>query len=380
MSFIDTQASRYHPGDLAPSVPIDDYGTPAFIPGDLGKIIELHVTDGGRDYVVGDLITFTEDVPMGGADGAAHVTEVDSNGTIVGVSSRFGAGVVIDDPGHDYVSGVRMNFGASAGVDATGYAIIGSCTGTQAWAKLCCFDFQYGEKKFRFDDHETLRPSRFVKVAYTNVDGQQVRIEEATSRYWNAVGRLPAAPCDNQGGFFFADGGFRELSVDQFAIAQLKITEHEAVGTGGYSVATTVHSLIGGDVDRVFQVVPGKIPLAPTRRSALTAFVQSAYTSVITDDCVTQDFVQSARTAIDLPWAEDQSDVQRAATRRMQRATAIPRQVTLRANPLMKVGQTLRLIDATRGLDSKHLIVGRRITMDPSGGAMMELDLECWVR
>jgi len=64
----------------------------------------------------------------------------------------------------------------------------------------------------------------------------------------------------------------------------------------------------------------------------------------------------------------------------MQRNTAIVRRVKHAANPLMKIGHTIRLVDPARGLDARHILTRRTIEMTDAGAADEVLEMEFWTR
>jgi hypothetical protein len=177
--------------------------------------------------------------------------------------------------------------------------------------------------------------------------------------------------------YFYQDGNYRVDAAFIFQKTHIKTTTYEAISATSYDVTIDDYDVLTGVHTITHATIDGKLPLALTLNSALSNLIQRPLVGTLDDNC---GFVPSS-TPLNLPWAESASDIGVAAKRANQRATAILRRVKGKANPLIRIGDTVRLIDARRSLDANHMTVARVISINQeTGEASMTLDLEDWTR
>jgi hypothetical protein len=238
-------------------------------------------------------------------------------------------------------------------------------------------DFKYENRTWRADVQESFQKTTQNRTDYTVEDGQIVKTVETIWAFADAVAaassQLGAEPLPS---FLFFDKTYRKDPAYTFQKTHIKTTTYSAYGDSSYLLTISDYDVLTGKTTRTVSVVDGKMPLAPTINSALSNMVQRPIISDLEDNC---DFIGS-KTDIGNAYLEDGSDAARAAKRALQRVTAIVRTVTHPANPLMKLGHTVRLVAEKRGLDARHILTRRTITLDENGSAQQTTDFEFWTR
>jgi hypothetical protein len=240
---------------------------------------------------------------------------------------------------------------------------------------LARFDWKYGGKDWRLDQAESFQQTRDIQTDYTVVDGQILKTVETTREFADAIAGVPINIRTGPP-YLFADGSFRKDPHFIFQKTHIKTTTYEAFGDGAYRLTIEDLDVLTGKITTSVSVIDGKIPLAPTVKSALSNLTQIPVLGILDATC---DYVDT-KEAVTVIYAGDDGETARAAKRRMQRATAIVRTVKRAANPLIRVGNTVRLIDAKRVLDARHMVVARTITIKEDGGADMTLTTEYWTK
>lgn len=241
------------------------------------------------------------------------------------------------------------------------------------------YDFKYETRVWRSEVAETLRQKKQVRTEYTinPASGQIVETIETTWEFQSAkaerTNQLPDPP--GGGTFLYIDGSYRANAAYIFQKTRIKTTLYEAYGDTSYRLTIEDRDVLNNVVVRSTSIIDGKAPLAPTVGSALTTLIQQPITGILDDTC--GDYVPST-TVLDGAYLEDSSDAAKAARRKRQRDTAIVRRVKHGANPLMKIGQTIRLADQKRTLDARHILVGKTLEMREDGGADETLEMEFW--
>lgn len=240
------------------------------------------------------------------------------------------------------------------------------------------YDYKYEPRLWRKDVEEAFQTKKKVETLYTVVDGQVVQTVETLWEFASAKAARSVQLPDPPGGtsFVYIDGSYRADPAYVFQKTHVKTTTFEAYGDAAYIARIEDLDVLANTITREVRIIDGKIPLAPTQNSALTTLVQQPITGVLDDNC---DYVPGT-TTVSGGYLEDATDGSKAARRALQRATAIVRKVRHGANPLMKIGQTIRLIDPKRGIDARHVLVGRTIELTEEGGANEMLELEFWIR
>lgn len=247
-------------------------------------------------------------------------------------------------------------------------------------------DYKYAPGVWRGDIAETFQKAKQVKTDFTVVDGQVVRTRETTWAWASALAaktpQIPEPPAtflyavDATSGVTTAGGSYRANPTYIFQKVLIRTTTYSAYGDGAYLVHVATYDVLTGITTYTSSIVDGKIPLSPTVNSALSNLIQQPVVGVLDDNC---DSIPTT-TVIGDAYIEDNDDAAKVARRRMQRETAIVRRVKHAANPLMRLGHTIRLVDDKRGLDARHVLTGKSVTIDAEGGADEVLELEFWGR
>ena len=238
------------------------------------------------------------------------------------------------------------------------------------------YPYQWGDKDWRGQEEEMFQKGKEVRTVYNVLDGQILGTKETTSQFASPEAGVAADPVSGPP-YLYADGKYYADAAEIFQPTAVKITSYNAFGQTSYQVTLESFDPLSGAPPLTTQfIVDGQMPLAPTQGSAQSRLVRRpAIQQLSVSPC---DFVSSVQ-ALDLPWAEDEDDMAAAGRRAMQRATAVPFQLKLPANPMIKRGDTVQVIHRARGIDWMCLVVGRHFTVDgTTGEASMELDLEWW--
>jgi hypothetical protein len=241
---------------------------------------------------------------------------------------------------------------------------------------LAAYDYKYEIGVWRADVEESFQIETKVQSDYTVADGQIVQQVDTTWEYQSAIAQesiqLPGPPVT----FLYIDGTYRADAAYIFQKTHIKTTTYQAYGDSSYLVTIEDRDVLNNKVTRTTSIIDGKIPLAPTQSSALSNLIQQPISGVLEDNCG----FAPATTIIDNIYLEDSTDAAKVARRQLQRDTAIVRRVKHGANPLMRLGQTIRLVDEKRGLDGRHVLTRRTIEVSADGAATETLEMEFWVR
>lgn len=236
------------------------------------------------------------------------------------------------------------------------------------------YEFKYGPKDWRRDVGETWGQLSNESTSYVVVDGFIVQSSTTRTEWEDPIAGVPATP---QGPpYFYADGTYREDAVFRFLATHQITSTYKATGPDSYVVHISDYNILTGKTTEKDVTINGTLPVAETIGTALSNLTQQPIVATLYDPC---DFVDS-KDAYMVEFAESEEDLNAVGKRRMQRATAIPRRVTLAANPMIKIGDWVRVICSSRALDGLHIVVGRTIVIDSTGSATMSLDLEFWTR
>jgi hypothetical protein len=242
---------------------------------------------------------------------------------------------------------------------------------------FAAFDYKYGDADWRADPAEDFRVTKKVRTVYTT-DGDQhlIKTVAETTSWASAIARI-ADNIVTGPPYWYADKDFHADVHEQFQLTRRVTTTYEAFSDTSYQV--TIHDLdVLTGIDKVsHQIIDGKIPLAPVIKSALTSTIYRPLVAQLEDKC---EFVDNTQ-PLDLPYAENESEMQRAATRQEQRDRAILREFSAPMDPTLEIGMTIRLIHPSRSIDALHILTTRKATIDPeNGGAKDDLGLEFWQR
>jgi len=237
-------------------------------------------------------------------------------------------------------------------------------------------DYKYEASIWRQDLAESFQKRKTVKTEYTVGGGQVVETVETTWTFDSAIAaRSPQLP-DPPTTFIYVDGTYRADEAYIFQKTQIKTTTYSAYGASSYQVNVDIYNVLTGQTTHSTSIIDGKIPLAPTISSSLTNLIQQPLSGTLDDNC---DFIP-ATTTIDSGYIQDADEAAFVAKRRMQRATAIVRRLKHAANPMMKLGQTIQLVDGKRSLDGRHVFTGRTVAVNEAGDASETLQMEFWTR
>jgi hypothetical protein len=237
-------------------------------------------------------------------------------------------------------------------------------------------DFKYEGRIWRADVQESFQKTKRTRMDYTVVDGQIVKTVETIEEFADAIAAVSSQAAEPPVTFFFFDTTYRKDPAYILQKTHVKTTTYQAYGEGSYLVTLDDYDVLTGLTTRSTSIIAGKIPLAPTINSALSNLTLRPIISDLNDNC---DFI-GAKTTIGGAYLEDESDAAKVAKRQLQRVTAIMRNLNHGANPQMKIGQTVRLVAAKRGLDARHVLTRRTISLDDKGAAKQTTGLEFWVR
>lgn len=238
------------------------------------------------------------------------------------------------------------------------------------------FDYKYGTADWRADAVETFQKTKEVRTKYTSSDGQLIRTVETTTSWASGLAEVATNPITGPP-YLYADGQFHADVSEIFQVTQIKTSTYEEFSENSYQVTIDTFDVLKNKHTITHQIIDGKIPLAPTRKSSITALILRPLVGQLLHQCSwVPDSVQ-----LDLPWAENSTEMGRAAKRQWQRDSAPVRVIQMPANPLMKLGHTVRRIDAARSTDCMEVIVGVKHTVSSeTGKATTELTLEHWAR
>lgn len=241
---------------------------------------------------------------------------------------------------------------------------------------LAAYDFKYEGSVWRGDVAEIFQPSKRVATNYIVADGQIIQTTETTWEYASAVAEKSIQLPDPPTTFLYVDGTYRADRVYIFQKTHIVTTTYSAYGAGAYLLVIDDLEVLTGIVKHSVSIIDGKIPLAPTVSSSLSNLIQQPINLVLDDSC---DSIPST-VVVDNQYIQNEDEGSKMAKRRMQRETAIVRRVKHGVNPLMKIGHTVQLIDPKRGVDARHILLGKSFTMSVDGAADEVLEMEFWIR
>lgn len=236
------------------------------------------------------------------------------------------------------------------------------------------FNYKWAGNDWRKDDAETFQRTKEVRTTYTVFDGHIVRTVETTREWASAEAQVAADPVAGPP-YFYADGKYHADVSEIFQTTHIKTITYESYSATSYQITIDDYDVLLNTHTITRQVIDGKIPLAPTTRSALTNLIQRPLVGTLAHTC---EWVDNT-VPLDLPWAEDPSDLSKAARRKAQRDSAIVREISAPANPLVRIGHTIRLIDAARSIDARHMLVNKAAKYDSKDASLKDdLTLEYW--
>jgi len=239
---------------------------------------------------------------------------------------------------------------------------------------LAAYDYKYEPSVWRKDVNEAFQLIKKVKTDYTVVDGQIVQSVATTWTFDSAIAQrsvqLPPPPVT----FLYVDGSYRADPAFIFQKTHVTTTTYSAYGETSYQLTIDDYDVLNNKLTRTVSIVDGKLPLAPTVNSALSNLIQLPVSAELDNNC---DSVPSTL-VIDNAWAEDPTEAGRVERRALQRATAIVRRFKHGANPLMRIGHTVRLVDAKRALDARHMLTHKTTVVGEEGGADQTTEVEFW--
>lgn len=238
------------------------------------------------------------------------------------------------------------------------------------------YDYKYGATDWKKDVQETFQQISEDGTLYAVSDGQIVQTIETIWEWQSAVAEKSPQLPDPPATFIYADKTYRKDAAYIFQRTHVLTTTYEAYGDTAYKKTVDDFDVLRAQHTITVSIVDGKIPMAPTVGSPYSALINQPITEVLEDNC---DFIET-RTTIDSQYLQNWAEGATAARRKLQRETAVVRRVQMPANPLMRRGQTVRLVSRKRGVDKRHVLARRTITIDENGGAVMVPELEDWVR
>lgn len=238
------------------------------------------------------------------------------------------------------------------------------------------FDYKYGGADWRLDPAESFQKSKEIRTKYTTADGQLIRTVETTKEYKSGLAQVSTNPIVGPP-YLYGDGTFHADVSEPFQTTRVRTTTYEAFSETSYQVTIDDFDVLLNKHTISHAIVDGQIPLAPTKKSALTSLILRPIVGTLLYQC---SWVPNT-VPLNLHYAEDEDDIGKAARRQQQRDTAIVRTIDVPLNPRIREGQTGRLIDAVRSIDALHMIVGVKHTQSSeTGKGVTHLEIEYWNR
>lgn len=236
------------------------------------------------------------------------------------------------------------------------------------------FDFKYGGADWRKDRAETFQKTKEVRTNYITADGQLVEKIETTKEYASVLARVGADPVVGPP-YYYADKNFHADPYEIFQKTRIKTSTYEQFSETSYKIKIDDFDVLHNIHTYSTVEIDGKIPLTPTKKSALIAYSQEPIVGTLAHKCAWVDNT----VPLDLPYAEDEEDIGKAARRQQQRDSAIARTITIPFNPFIKPGHTVRLVIPSRGIDADHMVIGTSTKhSSDTGSSMTQLSLEYW--
>jgi len=238
---------------------------------------------------------------------------------------------------------------------------------------LARFQYRYGEKDWRWYPQEVYDVVQKDDIAYTVADGQIIKTVETKWEYAAAEAAVPVNIILGGPGYLYADGKYYDSPFFTFRKTHIITSEYSAYDANSYVVQIDDYNVLTGKHTFSTAVVDGKIPLAPTIGSALSNLLQRPITGTLNLPC---DYTENTLT-IQSQWAENETELNNLARRAAQLATAIDRTVTMKDNPYIYRGGTVRLKHPKRSIDALHLVWGRNKKYN---GATGEATMDLWMK
>jgi len=240
-------------------------------------------------------------------------------------------------------------------------------------------DFKYSTCDWRADVAETFQLVSKRTTAYTVANNQISRAQVATYSYANPLAAAGSYPFEDGPPYWYGTT-FRRDPVDTFQLTSTSTITYEAYGPGSFLVTVVDVDALTGAITRTTSIQQGTAPLPTTINSALSRLILQPIVGTLVDNCITEHFV-SFKKAVSLPWAETIEEVQTQLRRMAQRDSAIVRTLGGPWNPLIRIGQTVHVVDPVRLIDGNHLVVQTQGSRDGvTGVASMKLTGEFWTR
>jgi hypothetical protein len=240
-------------------------------------------------------------------------------------------------------------------------------------------DYKYSDGTWAAAVAETFQLVNEKRTDYTVEAGYITAQAESEYGFYNRAAPRPT-PATTAPPYFFADGSWRTDQAFSLQLIAQKTTGYAATGTSNITVVTATFNPATGQFETSSLTIAGNAPRATTVSSVYTTLTQQPQAGTLIDDCIAAHYVPG-KVGLSLQWAENQTEVNTAARRQMQRDSAIVRRVKCAANPQMKVGQTFKVTNQKRSIDAKHMLVSKRTTRNlETGAADMQLTFEFWIR
>ncbi len=232
------------------------------------------------------------------------------------------------------------------------------------------FDYKYQATDWRADLQEPFQQTKRVSTQYVSDDGHLIRKIETTETFASAESTINNDPVTGPP-YKFADGKFYANSPWIFQTTRIVTSSFEEISDTSYRVKIDDFDVLKNIHVFSEQIVDGKLPLTPTKSSALTSLVLRPIVGTLTHQC---DWVPNT-VPLDVPFAESQEDADKAA----QRDHAIVRTLEAPMNPFRRRGHTIRLVDAVRMIDRLHMLTAVKRTISAETGLLKDvLTLEDW--
>jgi hypothetical protein len=240
-------------------------------------------------------------------------------------------------------------------------------------------DYKYTDGRWARDVAESFQLVDEKRTDFVISAGYVTEQTESEYSFYNRIAPSNATP-ETPPPYYFPDGTFRYDAAYSLQLTDRKTTSYASTGSSSLSVTTAVFNPATGQFDTTTITVAGNAPRATTVASTYTTTVQQPIAGTLIDDCIDAHYVPG-KVGLNLQWAESQAEANTAARRQMQRDSAITRRVKCAANPQMRLGDTVELIDQKRDVAAKHVIVAKRTTRNlETGAADQQLTLEFWIR
>jgi hypothetical protein len=240
-------------------------------------------------------------------------------------------------------------------------------------------DYKYSDGVWAAAVAETFQLVNEKRTDYTVEAGYITAQTESEYGFYDRAAPAPSLATTTPP-YFFADGSWRFDQAFSLQLIAQKTTGYAATGTSNVTVVTATFNPATEQFETSSLTIAGNAPRATTVSSVYTTLTQQPQAGTLIDDCIDAHYVPG-KVGLSLQWAENQTEVNTAARRQMQRDSAIVRRVKCAANPQMKIGQTVKIVDQKRTINAKHMLVAKRTSRNlETGAADMQLTFEFWIR